>query len=106
MSKETMDEIPEDQKHHIFRIIATTLCFITVLLCLISILSMTIPLLSNERRKQYSSFNLYLVFLFIPDLCFSVCKIVIHLTWEKWMYINSEEQIRMDPPFDSSYVSC
>lgn len=51
-----------------FCYVISALCMISAMLCLILILAMILPLLSPQRRKKYSTYNLYLAFLTIPDL--------------------------------------
>jgi len=45
-----------------------TLSSVSATLCGVLIAAMTLPLLSSRRRKKYSTYNLYLVYLAIPDL--------------------------------------
>ena len=45
---------------------------IAVILCCITILAMTLPLLDKKKRKRLSTYNLYLVFLSIPDLVYNI----------------------------------
>jgi hypothetical protein len=49
---------------------------ISIVCCLITILAITIPLLDKEERNKMSAYNLYLVYLAIPDLIMSIGYIV------------------------------
>ena len=60
------------------------LCSIASILCVILILSMTLPLLDRKRRKSYSTYNLYLVFLAIPDMTSNAFIIYLLLAHHQW----------------------
>ena len=47
-------------------------------------LSMTIPLLSPQNRKEYSTYNLYLAALAVPNLFFNAFTVSIYLMWQEW----------------------
>lgn len=50
---------------------------IAIVLNVFLMASMTMPLLIPSQRKEYSTYNIYLVFLILPDI--AVCIYVIHL---------------------------
>jgi len=87
--------------------ISLVITAIAGLLNLITILSMTIPLLYKERRKQYSSYNLYLAFLSIFDLgiisCYLTLRVIKHFVDpSRWVFENQDGELVYDPPFDNS----
>jgi len=53
---------------------------ISTILCVIMIVSMTLPLLSPKRRKRYSTYNLYLAYLSVPDLIFNAFFVYLVVT--------------------------
>jgi hypothetical protein len=57
------------------KVIGQVLGAISILCCLTIILAVTIPLCDKEERKNMTSYNLYLVYLAIPDLTMSSCFI-------------------------------
>ena len=79
MEIQTPVQILSDQAYAYRALIVATLCIASIAICLSLILmvSMTLPLLSKSRRKQYSTYNLYLAYLSVPD--FVVYTYVVHL---------------------------
>jgi len=57
---------------------------IASVLCIILIVAMTVPLLFRKQRKNYSTYNLYLAFMAIPDLVQHVFVVYLVLTHEQW----------------------
>lgn len=82
------------------------LCSISSILCVVLIAAMTLPLLSPKRRKKYSTYNLYLAYLAIPDLAanaFIVCIVLTHTN--NWIHpelesSDQQQQWMFDHPFD------
>jgi hypothetical protein len=53
-------------------VVVPALAAISIFCSLITILAITIPLFDKEERKKMSTYNLYLVFLAIPDLTMTI----------------------------------
>lgn len=63
-------------------------CFVSgvaAIFSLATILAMTLPLFKERRRKRASTYNLYLVFLAIPDLMYNLFLIYLFATYNKVM---------------------
>jgi hypothetical protein len=58
---------------------------IAVILCSITILAMILPLFEKRKRKKSSTYNLYLVFLAIPDLVYNSFLIYLFATYHIWI---------------------
>jgi hypothetical protein len=58
---------------------------IAVILCCITILALILPLLEKRKRKRISTYNLYLVFLSIPDLVYNSFLIYLFSTYHIWI---------------------
>ena len=67
-----------------FNVTILLVCLISSILCVITIAAMTLPLLYRGRRKQYSTYNLYLVYLAIPELIFNIFVVYVVLTYTIW----------------------
>jgi len=67
-----------------FNITILLVCLISSILCVITIAAMTLPLFYRRRRKKYSTYNLYLVYLAIPELIFNILIVYIVLTFTSW----------------------
>jgi len=85
------------------------LCSISTVLCVILIVAMTLPLLHPKRRKEYSTYNLYLVYLSIPDLLYNAFNVYLISTHTSWNLDEiSGEYLRMrDHEYDFRiFVMC
>ncbi len=67
-----------------FGIVIPTMCFIASILALVLIAAMTLPLATAKGRKEYSTYNLYLAFLSVPDLVANVFIIYIIVANTQW----------------------
>ena len=70
---------------------------------LATILAMTLPLFKKKRRKRASTYNLYLVFLAIPDLMYNLFLVWLFVTYnsEGWVEVVTIGEVPwMDHPFD------
>jgi len=74
----------------VFGTLNVILCSISSILSLVLILATTIPLLSPTRRKQYSTYNLYLAYLSIPDLAVNVFILYLTITHTRWTWTLNE----------------
>ena len=82
---------------------------IAVILCCITILAMTLPLLDKKKRKRLSTYNLYLVFLSIPDLVYNIFLIYLFTTNDLWI-LNTADDTSLpliDHPIDLAlFTTC
>jgi len=93
--------------------IQTVVSCVTILLCITIILAMLFPLLEKEKRARASAYNLYLVFLAIPDLVFNIFLVYLFSTYKKWVTIydsttatdNQQQQLVTAEVEDSSSSS-
>ncbi len=81
---------------------------ISAFFSLATILAMTLPLLKKRRRKRASTYNLYLVFLAIPDLIYNLFLVYLFATYEQWLaYIVPGNVPWIDHPFDLAlFATC
>jgi len=83
---------------------AVTQVFVSIVaafLSLATILAMTLPLLKKRRRKRASTYNLYLVFLAVPDLIYNLFLSYLFVTYEEWTVVLVPGEIPwIDHPFD------
>ncbi len=79
MEIETSLQILSDEAYTYRALIIATLCIasIAIVLSLLLMFGMTLPLFFPTRRKQYSTYNLYLAYLSLPD--FVVYTYLVHL---------------------------
>ena len=73
-----------------FGIVIPTMCFIASILSVVLIAAMTLPLATAKGRKEYSTYNLYLAFLSVPDLVANIFIIYIVVTNTQWRIQNDE----------------
>jgi len=78
--------------YEVLRIITLILCFVSVLLSVVMLLATTLPLLFVERRKCYSTYNLYLGLMAIFDLVAHLYVLVLFLVFEKAANSSSETE--------------
>lgn len=64
---------------------------VSVFLCVTIILAITLPILNKDERKKMQSYNLYLVYMAIPDMVYSCANI--------YVFANIEEAIAPCNPF-------
>jgi len=101
-------------------------CFVSsvaAFFSLATILAMTLPLLKRRRRKRASTYNLYLVFLAIPDLMYNLFLVYLFSTYNtvfeeldefgnirkyKWVAVLHLGEVPwMDHPFDLAlFATC
>ncbi len=75
---------------------------------LATVLAMTLPLLKKRRRKRASTYNLYLVFLAVPDLIYNGFLAYLFITYEQWITIIVPGEIPwIDHPYDLAlFATC
>jgi hypothetical protein len=90
----TVTAAPLDQStlpgYKVFNITILLECLISSILCVIMIAATTLPLLYPIRRKKYSTYNLYLVYLAIPELVTNILTVYVVLTNTNWTPANTE----------------
>eukprot|EP00531_Pseudo-nitzschia_arenysensis_P000676 CAMPEP_0116145194 /NCGR_PEP_ID=MMETSP0329-20121206/16447_1 /TAXON_ID=697910 /ORGANISM="Pseudo-nitzschia arenysensis, Strain B593" /LENGTH=958 /DNA_ID=CAMNT_0003640751 /DNA_START=552 /DNA_END=3428 /DNA_ORIENTATION=- len=91
--------------------LAATQVFVSLVAAFFSlatILAMTLPLLKKRRRKRASTYNLYLVFLALPDLIYNVFLAYLFITYEEWITIIVPGEIPwIDHPYDLAlFATC
>ena len=57
---------------------------VAVLLSFLTMLAMTLPLLNKRRRSRASTYNLYLVFLAIPDFAYNIFLVWLFANFERY----------------------
>lgn len=60
---------------------------VAAFLCLTIILAITIPLFKKGQRRYGSTYNLYLVFLVIPELISNSCLVYTFVTIRNWIIV-------------------
>lgn len=76
------------------KLILMACCTIAVILSATLFLSMTVPLLYPSKRKKYSTYNLYLASIALPDLIFSAYIVGVFVVWDGM----ANERIKPDQP--------
>lgn len=94
-----------------FGTVIFTLSFIGSILCAILIAAMTLPLASPKGRAAYSTYNLYLAFLSIPDMFANVFITYAMFVYTPWVgHDNNDPDISLwfdDNPYDDAiYQMC
>jgi len=64
------------------RFVTLNLCLVSVVLSVVMLLATTLPLFFVERRKCYSTYNLYLGLMAIPDLATNLYVLYLFLVFE------------------------
>lgn len=82
-------------------IIDLTLCLISVILCVVLVAATTLPLLYPKRRTNYSTYNLYLAYMAIPDLAANAFIVYLLLNHNNWVLFKSYEK---ETPDDGSLL--
>lgn len=74
------------------------------------ILAMTLPLFKKRRRKRASTYNLYLVFLAVPDLIYNLFLLYLFATYQSkdWVTVLHVGEVPwMDHPYDLAlFATC
>merc|ERR1719276_418448 len=75
---------------------------------LATILAMTLPLLKKKKRSRASTYNLYLVFLAIPDLIYNVFLLYLFARYQNYILPIADDSLPwIDHPIDLAlFVSC
>jgi len=72
--------------HHEFAAaIQIILSSISIILCLLELLAIVPPFRKKENRTRATTYNLYLVFLAIPDLTYNIFLVILFSTYEEHM---------------------
>jgi len=74
---------------------------VAAFLSLSTILAMTLPLLKKRRRKKASTYNLYLVFLSVPDLIYNIFLVWLFVEFDRLTCARGATGMpRIDHPWD------
>lgn len=107
---ETDDDVLELLSPGSYRALCITnlvLCSISVILGVLLITAMMLPLFYRKKRAQYSTYNLYLVYMSIPDLVansFVMYLLLAHNNYDQWTGEAEDENLMwmFDHAFDHS----
>jgi len=74
------------------------LCSVSSIVCVVLIAAMVLPLLYPKRRKDYSTYNLYLAYLAVPDLAANAFIVYLVLAHKNWIpsEINNNSETEND----------
>jgi hypothetical protein len=100
-----MDLTPSTQALRISQIFVSS---VAAFLSLATIFAMTLPLLKKRKRNRASTYNLYLVFLAVPDLIYNGFLVYMFGTFDKWTCQRSDKEFpHISHPYDLAlFVGC
>eukprot|EP00537_Pseudo-nitzschia_pungens_P018164 CAMPEP_0172409486 /NCGR_PEP_ID=MMETSP1061-20121228/76391_1 /TAXON_ID=37318 /ORGANISM="Pseudo-nitzschia pungens, Strain cf. pungens" /LENGTH=620 /DNA_ID=CAMNT_0013145641 /DNA_START=511 /DNA_END=2374 /DNA_ORIENTATION=- len=73
------------KRHEIAADIQIILSSISIILCLLELLAIVPPFRKEENRTRATTYNLYLVFLAIPDLTYNMFLVILFATYNDYM---------------------